>query len=128
MIRKMQTLAMLLIAMGVAAASWASVPVADAAEVKQLLDNEPDFTLVLDVRTPGEWSRGHISGSMLIPMRQVPQSLARIPKTKKIVVVCATGARSGAVAKFLQDQGYIWVKNYAGGLVDWSRRGYPLVR
>jgi len=44
------------------------------------------------------------------------------------VVVCASGARSAAVARFLDQQGYPWVANYGGGVYDWNRRGLPLER
>lgn len=110
------------------AGARAAMPDADAAEVQSLLKSEPQKLMILDVRTPGEWAGGIIKGATLIQMRDIPASLARIPRDKKIIVVCATGARSGAVAGFLAKEGYPWVKNYAGGMVDWQRRGLPLAR
>lgn len=108
------------------AAAGAAVPVATADEIVALKKSEPKNILVLDVRTPGEFADGRVPGSVLIPMRDVPSSLGRIDKSKKIVVVCATGARSGAVADYLIKNGYPWVKNYAGGMMDWSRRGLSI--
>ena len=102
--------------------------VIDAAQVQQLLNQDRASVLLLDVRTPGEFAQGHLPGSVLIPMRQVPNNLAAISRDKKVVVICATGARSGAVTKYLAEQGYPWVKNYSGGMSDWSRRGLPIVR
>ena len=100
----------------------------DAAGIQQLQKSEPNKLLLLDVRTPGEYKRGRIPGTILVPMNQVPNNLHRITRDRKIVVVCATGARSGAVANWLSKNGYPWVKNYTGGTMDWSRRGLPLER
>lgn len=100
----------------------------DAAEIQRLLKEEPAKALVIDVRTVEEWNMGHIPGSVRIGMQDVPKRLADIPKEKKIVLVCASGARSGAVADYLAGRGYPWVKNYAPGLMDWYRKRLPLVR
>ena len=111
-----------------ATAASAAVGVSDHKEISTLLKDDPDGSIILDVRTQGEWSRGHIPGAVFMPMRSVPNNLDKLPKDKKIVVVCATGARSGAVADYLDKQGYPWVKNYSKGIVDWAKRGLPLVR
>jgi len=110
-----------------ASASATQAPL-NTQELQSLVEKERSEVFLLDVRTPGEWSGGHISGSVLIPMNQVPGRLAEIPKDKKVVVICASGARSAAVARFLDQKGYPWVVNYGGGIDDWQRRGLPLVR
>lgn len=106
----------------------AGVQAIDAAGIQKLLREEPRQVLLLDVRTRGEFASGRIPGSVLIPMNQVPESLGSIPRGRKVVAICASGARSGAVAKFLADRGYPWVANYEGGMMDWSRRGLPVER
>lgn len=102
--------------------------ISDHTEIMTLMDKDPGNLYLLDVRTPGEYSQGRIQGSVLIPMNSIQARLNEIPRNKKIIVVCATGARSGAVTNFLVQQGYPWVKNYGRGIVDWSRRGLPVVR
>ena len=101
---------------------------ADYSEIMALQSKEADNLYLLDVRTPGEYAQGHIPGSVLIPMKQIQGSLGRIPRDKKVIVICASGARSGAVSDFLSRQGYPWVKNYSGGIMDWARRGLPIAR
>lgn len=96
--------------------------------LQALLAKHPGEVFLLDVRTPGEWTSGRLPGSVLIPMNQVPSRLSEIPPAKKVVVVCASGARSAAVARFLDQRGYPWVANYAGGVFEWSRLGLPLAR
>ncbi len=111
-----------------AAGARAEVRALDTQAVRALLDREGGEVFLLDVRTPGEYRRGHIPGAVLIPMNEVPARLREIPRDKKIVVVCASGARSAAVARFLDGRGYPWVANYTGGVFDWARAGLPLDR
>ena len=100
----------------------------DAHGLQRLLKEEPKQVLLLDVRTPGEYAGGRVPGSVLIPMNQVSGRLSEIPSGKKVVAICASGARSAAVAKFLSDRGYPWVANLTGGVSEWSRRGLPIER
>ena len=112
----------------VAGGAVAAVHDLDAAELSRFLENRPDEVFLLDVRTPAEYRRGRIPGAILIPMKEVPDSLDRVPRDRKVVVVCASGARSRAVARYLDRRGYPWVGDYTGGVVDWYRRGLPLER
>lgn len=107
---------------------FAAVVNIEADEILKLRKSEPAKVLILDVRTPGEFAEGRIPGSVLVPMRDVPSKLGSIGKDKKIVVVCASGSRSGAVADYLSKNGYPWVRNYGGGMFDWQRRGLPVER
>ncbi len=112
--------------LGVRAPAWAGVRRLDTQQVAALLKDEPDRVFVLDVRTPGEFRRGHIPGAVLIPMQEVPRRLSDIPRDRKVVVVCASGARSAAVADFLDRRDYPWVANYEGGVFAWVRAGLPV--
>ncbi len=111
-----------------AVASHAGVVAVGTAELQSLMEREGDRVFLLDVRTPGEYRQGHVAGSVLIPMREVPDRLKEIPEDRRIVVVCASGARSGAVARYLDEHGFPWVANYTGGVFDWARHGLPLER
>jgi rhodanese-related sulfurtransferase len=115
-----------LVALGANAAA-AQAPL-NTDQLRALLEKERPAVFLLDVRTPGEWADGHMGGAVFIPMNQIPGRLGEIPKDKKIVVVCASGARSAAVARYLDQQGYPWVANYGGGVSEWHRRGLPLER
>lgn len=118
--------AVMLLAAG--SAAGALQPPVETAQLRALLGEERAEVFLLDVRTAGEWVRGRIPGSVWIPMNDVPARLSHIPAGKKVVVVCDSGARSAAVARYLDQLGYPWVANYPGGVADWSRRGLPLER
>jgi phage shock protein E len=121
-------LSFLFAAVALAGAATTSGGAADYSEIMKLQATEPANLYLLDVRTPGEYYQGHIPGSVHIPMNQIQGKVGQIPRDKKIIVVCATGARSGAVTSFLARQGFPWVKNYARGISDWARRGLPVSR
>ncbi len=52
--------------------------------------------LVLDVRTPEEFSRGHVPGAMLIPVQELRERLGEIPADRPVLIVCRTGRRAEA--------------------------------
>jgi adenylyltransferase/sulfurtransferase len=96
------------------------------AEVKEKLSSGSDVVLI-DVREPYEWSAGHIGQAQHIPMAQVPQRLADIPKDREVVMICRSGGRSGRAQEYLLQNGYTRVKNMVGGMQRWARDVDPNV-
>ncbi|MFY7651630.1 MAG: rhodanese-like domain-containing protein [Chitinophagaceae bacterium] len=69
--------------------------------------------IIIDVRTPGEYSTGHIKGSINIPLDQIKNRVAEIKKKNKAVITCCrSGARSGMAKSILAAQG---IEVYNGG-------------
>jgi rhodanese-related sulfurtransferase len=81
---------------------------------------------VLDVREHDEWAAGHVADSVHITMGELGSRLGELPTDRRIVAVCRTGARSGAVTEALTSRGYDTV-NLVGGLQAWLAEGLPLV-
>jgi rhodanese-related sulfurtransferase len=67
--------------------------------------------MVLDVRTPGEFSRGHAPGSRNIPLDRLSGQLKALDGSKPILVCCASGARSAAAKAMLDRAGFTQVHN-----------------
>ena len=90
-----------------------------ALQVELTSDQPP---LLLDVREPFEWNQVRIPGARHIPMNDLPNRLAELPKASPIVVFCAHGSRSYGVAHFLIEQGYP-ARSLAGGITQWHVQG-----
>jgi rhodanese-related sulfurtransferase len=71
--------------------------------------------IILDVRSKGEFSNGHIKNSINIPVDQLSNNLAKLKdKDKCIICCCASGMRSGAAKRILESGGYKAVYNGGG--------------
>ena len=86
-----------------------------------------DFVIV-DVRpNPAEFSEGHIPGAIQITVQDMfkPESLKKLPKNKKVILVCVTGQTQNLPILGLRALGYdaytmafgyaAWIKGYRGG-------------
>lgn len=61
---------------------------------------------IVDVRTPGEFSGGSVSGAANVPLNEVPQRLGELKAMKSpLILCCASGNRSGQATDFLSRQG-----------------------
>jgi len=82
-------------------------------DYKQLIN---DGGLVIDVRTPGEFNSGHISGSTNVPLDKIKSKIKKIVNLKKpIIFCCASGLRSGQATSIAKSRG---IDVYNGG--GWS--------
>ena len=88
-------------------------------EAKNIMDSCKDC-VILDVRRPDEYEKGHIPGAILIPHHLIPDMAPdMIPdKDKLILVYCRSGRRSKLASQLLSDMGYNNIKEF-GGILDW---------
>ncbi len=94
------------------------------AELKKMLDNKEDFQLI-DVREPHEYEICNLNGE-LIPMGEVPENISKISKDKPVVIHCRSGARSGRICEFLEENhGYTNLYNLKGGILAWADQVDP---
>ena len=71
--------------------------------------------VVIDVRTPDEWSSGHLENAMNIEWQDILNVTNSVTKDEKIYLYCRSGNRSGRATQILIDAGYSNVTN-AGSL------------
>ena len=81
---------------------------------------------VIDVRSRGEWDRGHIEGALWIPHEQIADRiLAVLPRRDApIALYCGSGVRAGKALDTLKAMGYRDLENL-GGLEDARRKLEP---
>lgn len=99
-------------------------PSVTARDVHEKLSTTPK-PFILDVRHPGEFSAGHITGATLIPLNELGKKISKLPRDREIICVCRSGARSGAAARQLKAQGFNAV-NMSGGMLAWERNQLPV--
>lgn len=85
--------------------------------------------IVLDVRTPGEFSQGHIQGAMNIDVEAstFDSEIAKLDKTKTYAVYCHSGNRSGVATQAMAKAGFTHMFNLENGISDWMAQGMPTV-
>lgn len=66
--------------------------------------------LIIDVRDAGEVTHGAVKGSVNIPLGELDQNLAKIPKDKLVILHCVGGARASLGYTLLTKKGYTNVK------------------
>ncbi|HET9764660.1 MAG TPA: rhodanese-like domain-containing protein [Casimicrobiaceae bacterium] len=130
----------------------ASLPAANnydvtAEDVAARIKGGKDDFVIVDVRVPKDkkYDLGHVPGAMFIPVAEIakPESLAKLPKAKDIIVYCDTGQQQSKAITMLRMMGY----NAYGmrwGYMSWSTapatqltldaiggsitKGYPVAR
>jgi rhodanese-related sulfurtransferase len=62
--------------------------------------------IIIDVRSPGEFSGGHIKGSKNIPLNEIGAKINEIKKLNKpVIACCASGMRSSQATSILKQNG-----------------------
>lgn len=91
----------------------------NTAQLKEMIAGKSKEYYYVDVRTPGEFSTKKIKGFKNIPLNDLANRMDQIPKDKKIVVICQSGARSTAASRQLKKAGYNDIFNVTGGMNLW---------
>lgn len=103
----------------------APAPVADVDPAEAARLAEAGQALLLDVREPDEWDRGHAPHATSAPLSALDP--AAVPQDRPVIAVCRSGNRSGQAAQALAQAG-LDVRNLAGGMSAWAAQGLPVVR
>lgn len=82
--------------------------------------------LLIDVREPREYRRGHIGGAKNIPLRDLARRSDRIPRDRPVVLYCTTGYRTAMGVSALRLLGYENVSGFAPSFQGWKAAGEPV--
>ena len=99
----------------------------DAWQFIQQHANDANFKLI-DVRTPGEYASGHITGATNLDYYApgFRDSLNALDKTKTIMIYCRSGNRSGRTVNMMETMEFTKVYHIENGLIGWQRDNLPL--
>jgi len=73
------------------------------------------YAQFVDVRTAEEYSTGHPSRAINIPLAELASKLDRLERNEPVYVICQTGRRSKEASEILVNNGFPWVFNVSGG-------------
>jgi rhodanese-related sulfurtransferase len=93
-------------------------------------EHEAGRAILIDIREPEEHATGVAAGARLLPMRQLNQRLDEVPTRpdQPVLLICHTQNRSRATLRALRERGYGHVRFVSGGMSEWARRGWPMVK
>ena len=85
--------------------------------------------MILDVRTPEEFSEGHIDGAVMLDFYRddFADELAKLDPDVPYVLYCRSGNRSGQALAMMDALGFTEVDDVEGGVINWQTSGLPLV-
>jgi NADPH-dependent 2,4-dienoyl-CoA reductase/sulfur reductase-like enzyme/rhodanese-related sulfurtransferase len=90
----------------------------ESVQWNELADRMADGARLIDVRTPGEFNAGHVDGAINIPVDDLRERFAEIPK-ENVIVTCQVGQRGHTASTLLRELG-IKAANLDGGYKTWS--------
>jgi adenylyltransferase/sulfurtransferase len=75
---------------------------------------------LIDVREPWEYESGHLPDAVNIPLGELPQRLAEIPRAASPVFICRSGGRSMRACTLALEAGIAAPANLEGGMLAWA--------
>lgn len=96
-------------------------------EFHDLHPNLGEDELILDVRSPGEYSEGHIKGSKNTDHEQVGSIADELKNYKNVFVHCKMGGRAKIASQTLENMGLTNIICVGdGGMQRWMELGWPV--
>ncbi|MFW5442905.1 MAG: rhodanese-like domain-containing protein [Methylococcaceae bacterium] len=85
-------------------------------------------TVIVDVRDPHDYIKGHIENSINVPLAKFSEKLDTLTQYKKqpVIVVCQTGTRSVPACKTLTKSDFDQVFSMIGGMQSWEDNKLPI--
>jgi NADPH-dependent 2,4-dienoyl-CoA reductase/sulfur reductase-like enzyme/rhodanese-related sulfurtransferase len=74
---------------------------------------------LVDVREPDEYAAGHLPGAVNVPLSQLRERRAELPRDRELWLCCGVGQRAYYATRFLAQHGYR-ARNLSGGLTTYG--------
>ncbi len=94
-----------------------------AIEFSQKIHSD-NSAVIIDVRTPQEFSDGHIPNSMLIDIYNptFQSKILELDKSKNYYIYCRSGNRSYHAGVFMLAEGFASVQHLEEGIISWTEK------
>ena len=92
---------------------------------QELLDADTTKFVIVDVRTPEEFQKGHVPNAINVPLSDIIDNPAILTssKEKPIVLYCRSGYRAGKAAEALHNDGHKNLLHLDGDMQGWFKAG-----
>jgi len=103
-------------------------------ELKQFIKSHKEKEyLIVDVRQPDEYTKGHIPGAKFIPLNELLSDFSDLPADRDVIFYCHSGGRSVAAASMFSEEGITekTIYNLEGGILSWegkTLKGFPKIQ
>ena len=99
-----------------------------AAEATRLINKED--AVVLDIRAQKDFSTGHLTNSINIPLADFDRRMSELNqyKEKPIIVVCNMGQTAGTACRKMKSAGFTQAMRLTGGISEWRHQSMPVVK
>ena len=104
--------------------SFGTLPVVDAASVRERLQSEADGWVLLDVREGEEVETVRIPGSRHVYVGRLPAAIDELAAGNSYTVMCGSGARATIAASLLLRAGVRQVDLFLGSMGAWQEAGF----
>ena len=92
----------------------------NVAELDQSVRQSSDQVFLIDLMSKEDFAGNHIPGAVNIPVEELKNRIAEIPKNKNVVVACRRGLMKSDIAlQQLHESGFTNAKKLAGGTAGW---------
>lgn len=97
----------------------------DAAKAKELLTGNESKYLIIDMRAPEDYAKGHIKGAVNLTGVQLAENIDKLPADKTLLLYCYTGQNSGLAMVPLKAYGYKAI-SISRGFPQVEQAGFPI--
>ena len=110
-------------------AETAGIRLVSPAEGAALQADPPDDLVILDVRTPEEFSEGHLDGATMLDFYEADfaDRVGELDPDVPYLLYCRSGNRSGQTTSIMSELGFTDVAEVDGGIVAWNAAGQQVV-
>jgi len=81
---------------------------------------------IIDVRSPGEWKKGHVPGARHIFVPELGKRMRDLDRNKPTAVYCGSGYRASIATSILKPQGFNEIWNVPGSWEAWKKAKLPV--
>ncbi len=96
-------------------------------DYKKVLELLGQGAVIIDVREPESYAKGHIKGAINVPASEIEKRLSELPADKPVIVYCSSYSCTASLvaAKKLAELGRGNIYRFVGGLLEWKTANLP---